>query len=261
MNVLAVVASGKDFPPLASNEELARIGDVPGISLRTVTDVTAQRVVHRLSLEQFDVLLWIGHGHEGLLLTQDGTIDATWMAAQLSSRRVALAVIAACETNSRPPTTGVQASQSFADALPAVGIDTITMRTSVKDSAVLEYDIELLRQLSSGTTLRMAHQVALNRAAQYGELQAPQLTPRDHQQGEKSIADARFYTTDTLLQGLDAKMDRLDTRYEDLERRMGTVEDDLKLLRSTPYRLYLLGGAVVMGLMLLLLIFIAWRLM
>jgi hypothetical protein len=270
LNVLAVVATATDLPRLASSEELARIGDVPGVAMRTLTDATAQRVAHRLSLEEFDLLLWIGHGEGGSLLTQEGRIDPQWLATQLSSRRVRTAVIATCESGVRPE-GGLQAAQSFADALPAAGIDTITMATKVSDRAAIEYDVELVRQLASGATLRAAHQVALNRALEYGGVQAPQLTPRDHgRRTEQNVADARFQTTDMLLQGMDRKMDRLDGKLDDIERRqdrfeqrLERVEERLRAIATPPgySRAFLAGAAAVMTVMLFLLVFVTWRLL
>ena len=268
INVLAVLATRPGLPQLASSEELARIGDVSGVALRTLTDATAQRVAHRLSLEEFDVLLWIGHGENGYLLTQDDKIDPQWLATQLSSRRVRTAVIATCESGVRPE-GGRQAAQGFADALPAAGIDTITMSMVMSDRAAIEYDVELLRQLASGATLRQAHQVALNRALEYGGVQAPQLTPRDHgRRTEQTVADARFQTTDMLLQSMDRKMDRLDGKLDDIEKRqdkfeerLGRLEDRLREIAAPPgySRWWLAGGAVVMTVMLLLLLVVTWR--
>jgi hypothetical protein len=268
INVLAVVATTPDLPRLASSEELARIGDVAGVALRTLTDATAQRVAHRLSLEEFDVVLWIGHGEGGYLLTQDGRIDPQWLATQLSSRRVQTAIIATCESGVRPQ-GGRQAAQSFADALPAAGIDTITMATVVSDRAAIEYDVELLRQLASGAALRAAHQVALNRALEYGGVQAPQLTPRDHgRRTELHVADAGFQNTDMMLQSLDRKMDRLDGKLDDIEKRqdrfeirLQRIEDQMREIATPPgySRLSLAAGAVVMTVILLLLLVVTWR--
>jgi len=45
MNVLAVVAASPDLPRLASSEELARIQEAPGVTMRVVTDATAARMI------------------------------------------------------------------------------------------------------------------------------------------------------------------------------------------------------------------------
>lgn len=257
MNVLAVVATAAGLPKLATSEELARIQEAPGVSLRVVTDATAVRVARMLSQEQFDAVLWIGHGEAGYLLTQDGKIDPQWMAAQLSTRRVRTAIIATCWSNVRPE-NGLQAAQSFADALPAAGIDTITMQTQVSDRAAIEFDVELLTQLAAGLPLRTAYRVALNRAAQYGDVQAPQLSSRDTSQQADVLRDLDEKMND--IQETQRKMQR---SLEVLEERIGVVEDQIRRMNTTPgySRLYLAGGAAVMAVMLLLLLVITWRLL
>lgn len=257
MNVLAVVATAAGLPKLATSEELARIQEAPGVSLRVVTDATAVRVARMLSQEQFDAVLWIGHGEAGYLLTQDGRIDPQWMAAQLSTRRVRTAIIATCWSNVRPE-NGLQAAQSFADALPAAGIDTITMQTKVSDRAGIEFDVELLTQLAAGLSLRTAYRVALNRAAQYGDVQAPQLSSRDTSQQADVLRDLDEKMND--IQETQRKMQR---SLEVLEERIGVVEDQIRRMNTTPgySRLYLAGGAAVMAVMLLLLLVITWRLL
>lgn len=256
MNVLAVVANAPNLPRLASSEELARIQEVAGVQLRTVMDATAGRVAYMLSQEQYDALLWIGHGVEGQLLVQDGRIDPYWLAAQLSSRRVTMAVIATCWSGVRPDGGNTQqAMTSFADALPESGIDTITMATEMSDRAAIEFDVELFRQMATGTGLRTAYKVALNRAAQYGGVKGPQLASRDgNQQSE-------------LLRALDSKMDEIRHQLDEmknsqdrLEARVQRLEDNLTAPPGYS-RMYLVIGAAVMAAMLLLLLVITWRLL
>lgn len=256
MNVLAVVATAPGLPKLATSEELARIQETPGVSLRVVTDATESRVARMLSQEQFDAMLWIGHGEAGSLLTQDGRIDPQWLAAQLSSRRVKTAIIATCWSSLRP-VGGQQAAQSFADALPASGIDTITMQTSVSDRAAIEFDVELLTQLAAGLSLRTAYQVALNRAAQFGEVQAPQLSRRDSDQQADVLRnmDARVEDIQDTQREMQRSLDRLDER-------LSTVERDLRKMNDPQLsHSYLAIGAAVMIIMLLLLLFVTWRLL
>lgn len=256
MNVLAVVATAPGLPKLATSEELARIQEAPGVSLRIVTDATAARVARMLSQEQFDALLWIGHGEAGSLLTQDGRIDPQWLAAQLSTRRVRIAIIATCWSNVRPD-NGLQAAQSFADALPEAGIDTITMQTSVSDRAAIEFDVELLTQLAAGLPLRTAYRVALNRAAQFGDVQAPQLSSRDSSAQADVLRDMDNKVAD--IQETQRQMQR---SLDRLEERVGVVEEQLRRM-STPVgysRAALGAGAAVMVVMLVLLLIITWRL-
>ena len=256
MNVLAVVATAPGLPKLATSEELARIQETPGVSLRVVTDATAPRVARMLSQEQFDAVLWIGHGEAGHLLTQDGRIDPQWLAAQLGTRRIRTAIIATCLSNVRPD-NGPQAAQSFADALPAAGIDTITMQTTVSDRAAIEFDVELFTQLGTGLPLRVAYQVALNRAAQFGGVQAPQLSSRDTMLQADVLRDV-----DTKVNDIQETQRKMQSSLERLEERVKEVEDRL-LAMSVPTgynRSYLAAGAVIMVVMLLLLLFVTWRL-
>lgn len=257
MNVLAVVATAPGLPKLATHEELARIQEAPGVSLRVVTDATSVRVARMLSQEQFDVVLWIGHGEAGNLLTQDGRIDPQWLAAQLSSRRVRIAIIATCWSAVRPA-IGVQAAQSFSDALPEAGIDTITMQTSVSDRAALEFDVEMVRQLATGLPVRTAYKVALNRAQEFGGVQAPQLSSRDSGQQQDLLRKLDDSVSDILDQ--QREMQNSLTRLDD---RVNRVETELRQISATPIfaRVYLVGGAIVLAVMTLLLIYIAWRLL
>lgn len=263
IRVLAVAVNVSGLPQLATSEELSRIGDVPGVSLRTLTDATAQRIAHRLSLEPFDVFLLIGHGGPGYVVLQDGHIDPQWLAAQLSSRGVQVAVIATCNSAGRPEAS--HATMSFADALPASGIDTITMMTDVGDRAAIEYDVALLQSLATSSTVRVAHQVGIAAAARHGGVKAPLLTPRD---GDRLKSDASDPTiSGTTMDRLDTKMDRVLKDLHDIDTRVRLLEDGLKRLeaevKSSPgySRVYLAGGMVVGSVMLLLLLFVTWRLM
>lgn len=248
MNVLAVVATVPGLPRLASQEELARIQEAPGITMRVVTDATAPRVARMLALERYDVLLWIGHGGAGYLVTGDGQVDPHWLAVQLKARAVHTAIIATCNSGVRPE-NGPQAAASFADALPAAGIDTITMQTTVSDRAAIEFDVELLTQLASGASLRQAYQVALNRAAQHGGVTAPMLNSRD----AEGAANA--------LRELGERMGDVQDSIKRLEERVGRVEARLDEM-AQPHgssRGYMVLGVGIMFAMLILLIIVAWR--
>lgn len=256
MNVLAVVANAPNMPRLASSEELARIQEVAGVSLRTVMDATAGRVAQMLAQEQFDALLWIGHGVEGELLVQDGRIDPYWLAAQLSSRRVPMAVVATCWSGVRPDDGNTkQAMTSFADALPESGIDTITMQTEMSDRAAIEFDVELFRQMATGTGLRTAYKVALNRAARYGGVRGPQLASRDG-----NLQSEMLRVLDGKVDDIKQQLDEMRSSQNRLENRVERLENNLT--EPPGYnRLYLVIGAAVMALMLLLLMVITWRLL
>jgi hypothetical protein len=283
IRVLAVAPRIASYPALATDEELARVGDVPGVQLRSLTQVTRQRMIDRLSRERFDVLLWIGHGGPGMLAV-DGqeTVDPHWLASQLANYGVGTAIVATCESIQRPESTHL--SYGFADVLPAYGIDTITMATAVADRAALEYDVALLQALASGSPLRQAHAVGVAAAAQAGGSQAPMLTPRDgkrkdngHMDGSGgSAADYRLSNTERMLQQADGKLDRMSEQLSDHSSRLRVLEDRMSALstkvdhlsgqidhlRSAPgySRVALAVGSLVMVVMLLLLLFVTWRL-
>lgn len=266
IRVLAIVANVPGLPALASSEELARVGDVPGVSLRTLTDANAQRVAHRLSLEPFDAVLVIGHGAAGYIMLNDGPMEPQWLAAQLASRQVSLAIIATCLSSQRPES--IHGTAGFADILPAAGIDTITMLTEVSDRAALEYDVALLQALASGSPLRTAHTVGVAAAARHGGVQAPLLTPRDGERRNGQSVPST--TTTTTMDKLDGKVDQILTNVHDLDKRISRLEDKFEHMERTVSqiasppgysRTYLAGGALAMTLVILLLLVVTWRLL
>lgn len=104
-------------------------GEVLTVRLQVLLDATRQRIIDRLSREPFDVLLWVGHGGPGELILQDDVIEPQWLAAQLTSYNVRLAVLSTCESTVRP--AGSPSALGFADVLPAAGIDAVTMATAL----------------------------------------------------------------------------------------------------------------------------------
>jgi hypothetical protein len=273
ITVLAITAATPHLPPLATNEELARIGDTAGVSLRTLTDATKQRVAHRLSLEAFDAVLIIAHGLRGYVLLNDGPMDPHWLAAQLAGRQVQLAIIATCQSSQHPES--LHATVSFRGVLPANQIDTITMDTDVSDRAALEYDVALLQGLASGSPLRMAHEAAVAAAWPVEKQAAAVLTPRD---GKRTSKQEPSTTTLATMDKLDGKVDQLlenvhdlDKRLSRLEDRFGRLENETAQMRrdleqaTTPApiysRVYLAGGAVAMTVVIVLLLIVTWRLL
>lgn len=280
--VLAVAPEVDGLPRLAAAEELARVGDVPTVRLQVLLDATRQRIIDRLSREPFDVLLWVGHGGPGELLLQDDVIEPQWLAAQLTSYNVRLAVLSTCESTVRP--AGGPSSLGFADVLPAVGIDTVTMSMpEVADRAAAAYDVALLQALAGGVALRQAHQVGVAAAQRLGGVQAPMLTPADGggrrtQSRMDANSDYRLNNTEMLLRALDGKMDGLNTQMHDLDVRMRLQEEEVKRLRVditelrndvtamrriTPEvpREWLVASSLVLGLILLLLIVVTMRML
>lgn len=280
--VLAVAPEVAGLPRLAAAEELGRVGDVPAVRLQVLLDATRQRIIDRLSRDPFDVLLWVGHGGPGELLLQDDVIDPQWLAAQLMSYNVRLAVLSVCETTVRP--AGGPSSLGFADVLPAAGIDAVTMSmANVTDRAAAAYDVALLQALAGGVSLRQAHQVGVAAAQRLGGVQAPMLTPADGggrrtQTRMEASSDYRLNNTEMLLRVLDGKMDGLNDKMHDLDVRMRLQEDEVKRLRVditelrndvtamrriTPEvpREWLVVSSLALGLILLLLLVVTMRLL
>lgn len=282
IRVLAVAPRIESYPALASDEELARIGDVPGVQLRTLTQVSRQRIIDRLTRERFDVLLWIGHGGPGwLAIDENEQVDPQWLASQLANR-VSVAIIATCESMTRP--AAAHLTQSFADVLPSAGVDTVTMSAVVADRAALEYDVAMLQALASGSPLRQAHLVGVTAAAAKGASQAPQLTPRDGQwRKEKSnmdggsAADYRLSNAETVLRTVDGKMDRMSEQMNEHSTRLRVLEERVQTLATEVHRMsdqfntmrspvgysrtWLAGSALAMTVVIVLLLFMTWRML
>jgi len=180
--VLAIAPIVPGLPQLAVLDELARISDVRDVDLtKLVGPVTKQRIIDQLTREDFDAVLWVGHGEPGRLLLSDGSrVDPRWLSSQLSRKGIRLAVLAACWSGARQDSTGFVAS--FVDVMPACGINSIVMMIAVEDKAAIEYDVALFQSLAAGERLRQAHEVAMEVISNFpGMVQAPMLVPADGQ--------------------------------------------------------------------------------
>lgn len=239
IRVLALAPEVAGLPRLAAPEEMARIGDAPGVTVRSLLDVTRQRIIDRLSREEFDALVVIGHGGPGYVLLSAGErLDPQWLADKLVNFGVRLAVIATCFSSQRPEAEF--ATLGFSDVLPAAGIDTITMDAQVADRAAVEYDVALLQSLATGSTLRRAHDAGVAAAAAFGGVQQPRLTPRDgetERAGTKRMAngdvtDYRLTTTEQLLKRMDGKMDQLVEKQREMELEQRWQKEQISGLRN-----------------------------
>lgn len=273
ISVLAISPRVPDLPALATDKELAAIGDTPGVRVDAITDVTRARIIDRLSRGQYDVLLWIGHGEPGLLrLAERETVDPQWLASQLAGR-VGLAMIAACESGQRADR---YSGQSFAEVLPSYGIDTITMATQVGDRAAQEYSVAVLQALATSTTLRRAHSIGVARAGLHGDLQAPQLTPRDGQTAMPAYeVEQGVRMNDVALQSVSGKIERMtdivnDIRAEQaalkatqlaMQRELTELKNEVHLLRAGVAfpRAYIVASVAAMLVFFLLLVVVTWR--
>lgn len=183
-SVLAIAPIVSGLPVLAVTTELARIGDLAGVTLTQLTGpVTKQRIIDRLSRGSYNAVLWIGHGEPGHLALDDAPIDPRWLTSQLKAAKVPLVILAACQTGQRP--SGSEFVASFADVLPPAGISAIVMMLDVDDKACIEYDVAIIQALVAGESSRHAHEVGLEAIAHFpAMIQAPMLIPSDTVNGD-----------------------------------------------------------------------------
>ncbi len=276
MRVLVIIAAANNLPPLASSEELMRISTIAGVDLLpTLHGATRERVQRDLATYRPEVVVWIGHGSRGALHVTDDVVTPLWLAQQLANAGVWLALIAACYSSDRPDGTAARYTlQSFADALPAAGVHTVTMDAEVGDAAVIEYDVTLLQTLAGGGALRRAHETGLERIVATGDVMVPRLTMADQERERMPVRDFG----DGGPRGTDAKLDTILERTHEMDKRLAlmeerlwrleqeniTMREQMRRLGDAPpvgwTRLYLIGGGVAMTVMLILLVLIAWRL-
>lgn len=271
ISVLAVAPRANCLPALASDKELAEIGDTPGVRVDPITDVTRARIVDRLSRGQYDALLWIGHGAAGeLVLDSEDQIDPQWLASQLAGR-VGLAVLAVCASADLPET-----GLAFSEVLPSYGIDTIAwVGADVSDAGARAYSVGLFQALANNTPLRRAHEIG--RARLDGtQRRKPKLFPRDgatsspHYEVER---DARM--SETALRSVDGKLERMNDIVNDIraeqaamkatqeamKRELSELRVEVHALRSGVGfpRAYIAASVVAMMVVFLMLVIVTWR--
>lgn len=242
-SVLAIAPTVTSLQPLSTAAELARIGDLPGVTLTQLTGpVTKQRIIDRLGRGTYNAVLWTGHGTPGHLVIEGDTVDPRWLAVQLKQAKIGLIVLSACESGNRPALTEFVAS--FADVLPTAGVSSIVMMIDVTDTAAIEYDVALFQSLASGATVRAAHEAGIETIARNPAMvQAPMLVPADRVNGDfaslqqnvgelgKALAANDTQTAHKLIGDTVAALDRIDRRIGGIERtvtehdtRIGAIE-------------------------------------
>ena len=271
INVLAVAPRVKSLPALASDRELAEIGDTPGVRIDPITDVTRERIVDRLSRGQYDALLWIGHGRPATLFLENSEmVDPQWLASQLAGR-VGLAVLAVCSSADVS-----EAGSAFSEMLPAYGIDTIAwIGSDVSDVGARRYSIGLFQALANNAPLRRAHEIGRARL-ESGQRNGPKLFPRDGQTASphyEVTRDARM--NETALQSVDGKLERMNNVVNDIraeqaaikatqeamQRELGELKTEVHLLRSGVAfpRTYIAASGLAMVVFFILLMVVTWR--
>lgn len=245
--LIAVLLVGPEvagLPELQVTAELLRVGDLRGVQLTPLVgpEVTAARLVDRLERQQYDVVLWSGHGTASrLLLSDGGAIRPQWLASQLVRHGAPLAVLAACESAMRPE--GEALALGFQDVLPAAGITLLAMSSSMTDAAAIEYDVALLQELAAGAAIRQAHEAGLEAAALAGSGAAPQLFVADDAGRETMTYSSSGSGSDQLLRTMSEKIDRLGEQVNSINTKqqlldatlqadMRRVRDDVAMLRQ-----------------------------
>ncbi len=242
-SVLAIAPVVTSLAPLSTAAELARIGDLPGVTLTQLTGpVTKQRIIDRLRRGSYNAVLWTGHGTPGHLVIEGDTVDPRWLAVQLKQAKINLVVLAACESGTRPAINEFVAS--FADVLPPAGVSAIVMMIDVTDTSAIEYDVALFEALASGATVRTAHETGIETIAHNPAMaQAPMLIPADRANGDftllqqhvgdlgKALASNDIAAAHKLIGDTVAALDRIDRRIGGIERavkdhdgRIGAIE-------------------------------------
>lgn len=271
MNVLAVAPRVQDLPALASDRELAEIGDTPGVRIEPITDVTRERIVDRLSRGKYDALLWIGHGEPAALILADGErVDPQWLASQLAGR-VGLAVLAVCSS-----ADVAESGSAFSEMLPAYGIDTIAwVGADVSDVGARRYSIGLFQALANSAALRRAHEIGRARL-EPSQRNGPKLFPRDGQTSSphyEVARDARM--NETALRSVDGRLERMNDVINDMraeqaairatqeamQRELGELKTEVHLLRSGVAfpRAYIAASGLAMLVFFVLLMVVTWR--
>lgn len=271
ITVLAIAPRVSTLPPLTSDSELSEIGDTPGMRVDPITDVTRARIVNRLSIEQYDALLWIGHGEAGWLLVDGGErIDPAWLASQLAGR-VGLAVLAVCSSADLP-----DSGAAFSEVLPSYGIDTIAwVGAEVSDAGARAYSVGLFQALANNTPLRRAHEIG--RARLDGDQRKkPKLFPRDGQTASPHYEVARDERmNETALRSVDGKIERMNDVVNDIraeqaaikatqeamQRELTELKTEVHLLRSGVAfpRTYVAASGLAMLVFFVLLMVVTWR--
>lgn len=229
VSVLLVGPEVQGYPALQVTTELLRIGDLRGVELTALVgpDVTAQRVLDRLQRQNYDVVIWSGHGAPARLLLSDGRhVSPNWLASQFSRHGTRLAVLATCESATRPEQTAL--SLGFQDVLPAQGVSVAAMSLDVVDRAAVEYNVALVQALEAGASLRRAHEAGLEAAALAGDARAPQLFVADNYMDYQKAAGGGG--DNQLLRLMSDKMDRVGEQVNDIKTRQAVLESDMKRL-------------------------------
>lgn len=226
VSVLLVGPEVQGYPALKVTTELLRIGHLRGVELTALVgpEVNASWVLERLERQRYDVMIWSGHGAPARLLLSDGrAVSPNWLASQLSRHGTRLAVLATCESATRPEQAAL--SLGFQDVLPKRGVSVVAMSEDVADTAAVEYSVALVQALEAGASLRQAHETGLEAAALEGDARKPQLFVADSMAYQQNLDGI-----DNQLRSMSDKMDRVGEQVGDIKTKQAVLEADVRRL-------------------------------
>lgn len=226
VSVLLVGPEVQGYPALKVTTELLRIGHLRGVELTALVgpEVNASWVLERLERQRYDVMIWSGHGAPARLLLSDGrAVSPNWLASQLSRHGTRLAVLATCESATRPEQAAL--SLGFQDVLPKRGVSVVAMSEDVVDTAAVEYSVALVQALEAGASLRQAHETGLEAAALEGDARKPQLFVADSMAYQQNLDGI-----DNQLRSMSDKMDRVGEQVGDIKTKQAVLEADVRRL-------------------------------
>ncbi len=84
LRILLVAPEAPGLAPLAWTEELGQVSELAGVELVVCAGRRATRsaIGARLA-DDWDVVLWSGHGAPGRLMAADGPVSAEWLACMM----------------------------------------------------------------------------------------------------------------------------------------------------------------------------------
>lgn len=191
LNVLVIAPQVNALPRLSVWDEVGRLGDLENVKTEVLagTIATRERIAARIERRKdTDIILWIGHGHEGQLLVPGGGVEPNWLAAQVAGTK--LLILSVCDSAKR---TGYE---GYTDTIPAAGVNLIAMSIGVSDKAAMDYDLAVLSELAHGASVREAHRIGVERIKNTPDVVAPQLYPAD------SIASQLHEQVDSLANAI-----------------------------------------------------------
>lgn len=230
IRVLAIAPEIEGLPRLAQSSELTRLGDVSSIDIDPLAGplVTLERVQNRLRGNNYDVIVWTGHGRDGRLLLPGGKeVEPRWLASEVHRSGAYLVILSVCDSAQR------KGYEGFADVLPAAGINMIGMASEVADTTAVDYDVALLHALANGDSLREAHRIGLEAIKGAGR-EKPQLFMADNRATadlgaqvkrlQEAVAAGHPQEALEIINQCSATLASLKEHYEGLDGRVRAIE-------------------------------------